>query len=158
MAETVRHRQQKQTRRGPSPGRQPQIVPSWQRRTMQRRRTFPGIGLIASTFGLDHEAANHCLHYLGRVDGFDEDEAESKGHNGAVVLGRLLAAERHPLEALELTHKLLDAGTSPIERLRKECRPSLGRWNVGRVLADDLTGITGQMLRSRAAERLALAS
>src|SRR4051812_14275542 len=76
---------------------------------------------------------------LGRVDGFDEDEAESKGHNGAVVLGRLLAAERHPLEALELTHKLLDAGTSPIERLRKECRPSLGRWNVGRVLADGMS-------------------
>src|SRR3954471_4672802 len=67
------------------------------------------------------------LRHLGGVDGFDEDEAESKGHHGSVVLGRLLAAQRHPLEALELTPKLLDAGTSPIERLRKECRPSLGR-------------------------------
>src|SRR4051812_46027045 len=63
---------------------------------------------------------------LGGVDGFDEDEAESKGHNGAVVLGRLLAAERNSLEALELTDKLLDAGARPIERFRKECRPVLG--------------------------------
>ena len=39
---------------------------------------------------------------LGGVDGFDEDEAESKGHNGAVVLGRLLTAQRHALEALQL--------------------------------------------------------
>ena len=60
------------------------------------------------------------------MDGFDEDEAESKGHNGAVVLGRLLAAERNSLEALELTDKLLDAGARPIERFRKECRPVLG--------------------------------
>jgi hypothetical protein len=67
---------------------------------------------------------------LGGVDGFDEDEAESKGHNGAVVSGCLLAAERHALEALELTHKLLDAGAGAIERLREEpCR----------FWADDLT-------------------
>src|SRR5215208_6610828 len=31
---------------------------------------------------------------LGGVDGFDEDEAESKCNSGAVVLGRVLAAER----------------------------------------------------------------
>ena len=55
---------------------------------------------------------------LGGVDGFDEDEAESKGHNGTVVLGRLLAAQRHALEALELAHKLLDAGTSPTPSAR----------------------------------------
>ena len=66
-------------------------------------------------------------HRLGGVDGFDEDEAKSKGHEGAVVLGRLLAAERNSLEALELTHKLLDAGAGPIERLREERRPVLGR-------------------------------
>ncbi len=65
--------------------------------------------------------------WLGGVDGFDEDEAESEGNNGAVVLGRFLATERHALEALELAHKLLDAGTSPIERLREESRPVLGR-------------------------------
>ena len=63
---------------------------------------------------------------LGGVDGFDEDEAESKGHNGAVVLGRLLAAERHALEAFELAHKLLDTGTSPVERLWEESWPVPG--------------------------------
>src|SRR4051812_21167919 len=61
---------------------------------------------------------------LGGVDGFDEDEAESKGHHGTVVLGRLLAAQRHALEALELAHELLDAGAGAIERLREE------RWSV----------------------------
>ncbi len=86
---------------------------------------------------------------LGGVDGFDKDEAESKGYNGTVVLGRLLAAQRHALEALELAHKLLDAGAGAGECLRKE------RW-PGR--ADDLNGITGQMLRSRAAERLPVLS
>jgi hypothetical protein len=38
---------------------------------------------------------------FGSVDGFYEDEAESKGNNGTVVLGRLLVAERHALEPLE---------------------------------------------------------
>jgi hypothetical protein len=63
---------------------------------------------------------------LGGVDGFDEDEAESKGHHGTVVLGRLLAAQRHALEALELAHELLDAGTSPVERSGEEPRPGPG--------------------------------
>jgi ferredoxin-nitrate reductase len=64
---------------------------------------------------------------LGGVDGFDEDEAESKGNDGAVVLGRLLAAQRHPLEALELAHELLDPSAGAIERFREEGRPVLGR-------------------------------
>src|SRR3954463_13621665 len=94
---------------------------------------------------------------LGRVDGFDEDEAESKGHHGAVVLGRLLAAERHPLEALELTHKLLDAGTSPIERLRKECRPSLGSSSPFDLSGVSATGRAGSDSVTRAgAGRLSL--
>ena len=61
------------------------------------------------------------------MDGFDEDEAEGEGNNGAVVLGRLLAAERHALEALELTNELLDAGTSSVECSWEECRLVLGR-------------------------------
>src|SRR3954471_12560990 len=64
---------------------------------------------------------------LGGVDGFDDDEAQSKCDEGSEVLVRLLAAERHPLEALELAHKLLDAGAGAIERLREERRPVLGR-------------------------------
>jgi hypothetical protein len=63
---------------------------------------------------------------LGGVDGFDEDEAESKGHHGTVVLGRLLAAQRHPLEALQLAHKLLNAGAGAIERSGEEPRPGPG--------------------------------
>ena len=50
---------------------------------------------------------------LGGVDGFDEDEAEGEGNKGAIVLGGLLAAERHALEALKLSHKLLNAGPEP---------------------------------------------
>ena len=90
---------------------------------------------------------------LGRVDGFDDDEAQSECDEGSEVLVGFLATERNALEALELADELLDAGAGAIERLREESRPGLGR-----VLADDLNGITGQMLRSRAAERLALAS
>ena len=45
---------------------------------------------------------------LGGVEGFDEDEAEGEGDKGAVVLGGFLAAERHTLEAFELTNELLD--------------------------------------------------
>src|SRR3954454_5745547 len=64
---------------------------------------------------------------LGRVDGFDDDDAKSKCDEGSEVLVRFLAAERNSLEALELTHKLLDAGAGAIERLREERRPVLGR-------------------------------
>ena len=63
---------------------------------------------------------------LAPVDGFGEDEAESQGDNGAVVLGGLLAAERHTFEALELAHKLFNAGAGPIERFREERRPVSG--------------------------------
>jgi hypothetical protein len=61
------------------------------------------------------------------VDGFDEDEAKSKGDERSVVLDRFLATERDTLEALELAHKLLNAGSSLVERLREESRPVLGR-------------------------------
>jgi len=37
---------------------------------------------------------------LGRVDGFDEDEAQSKCDEGSEVLVRFLATERNALEAL----------------------------------------------------------
>ena len=52
---------------------------------------------------------------LGGVDGFDDDEAKSECDEGSEVLARFLAAERQALEALQLTHKLLDTGASPIE-------------------------------------------
>src|SRR3954453_20610505 len=61
---------------------------------------------------------------LGRVDGFDDDEAKSECDEGPEVLVRFLAAERNALEALELADELLDAGAGAIERLREE------RWSV----------------------------
>ena len=64
---------------------------------------------------------------LGRVDGFDDDEAKSECDEGSEVLDRFLAAERNPLEALELADELFDAGAGAIERLWEESRPVLGR-------------------------------
>ena len=63
---------------------------------------------------------------LGGVDGFGEDEAESKGNDGAVGLGRLLAAQRHALEALQLADKLLNAGAGAIEHSGEEPWPGPG--------------------------------
>jgi hypothetical protein len=73
---------------------------------------------------------------LGRVDGFDEDEAECEGDEGGEVLVRLLAAEGDALEALELTDQLLDARPRPVERFREEGRPRLGRGFVRDHRAD----------------------
>jgi hypothetical protein len=61
------------------------------------------------------------------VDGFDDDEAKSECDEGSEVPVRFLAAERNALEALELAHKLLDTGASPVKRFREESRPVLGR-------------------------------
>ena len=63
---------------------------------------------------------------LGRVDGFDDDEAKSECDEGCKVLARFLAAERNALEALELAHKLLDTGAGAIERFWEERRPVSG--------------------------------
>jgi hypothetical protein len=79
------------------------------------------------------------------MDGFDEDEAKCKGDDRGKVSCRLLAAERDALEAFELANCLLDAGAGPVERLREERGP---------VPLIRLVGITGAMLRSRAAVRL----
>ncbi len=61
---------------------------------------------------------------LGRVDGFDEDEAQSKRDERAVVLVRLLAAQSNALEALEFAHRLLNPSPPAVERLGEE------RWLV----------------------------
>src|SRR3954465_4947881 len=64
---------------------------------------------------------------LGRVDGFENDKAECECDERPEVPVGLLAAERDALETLELSHELLDAGARPVERLREEGRPLLGR-------------------------------
>ena len=73
---------------------------------------------------------------LGRVDGFDEDEAECEGDDRAVVLCGLLTSERNPLEALQLAHGLLNAGATSVEQLREESRPVLGGALIGNGRAD----------------------
>src|SRR3954467_10231026 len=64
---------------------------------------------------------------LGRVDGFEDDEAKSECDEGCKVLVRFLATECNALEALELADQLLDAGAGAIECLREERWPVLGR-------------------------------
>src|SRR3954467_9978328 len=64
---------------------------------------------------------------LGRVDGFDDDEAQSECDEGSEVLVRFLAAERNAFKALALADEGFDAGAGAIERLREERRPVLGR-------------------------------
>src|SRR4051794_7759193 len=75
-----------------------------------RQRRSPGIG---SSLLLEAP-----IRTLGRVDGFDDDEAEGESHEGSEVLVGFLTTERDALEALELADQLLDAGA--VERLRKE--------------------------------------
>ena len=65
---------------------------------------------------------NLALAVLGRVDGFNQDEAECKGYEGSVVLRGLLASERDAFEALEFADGLLDACPRLVEYFRKECR------------------------------------
>jgi hypothetical protein len=57
---------------------------------------------------------------LGRVDGFDQDEAESKRDERAVILRRLLASKCDTLEAFELANRLFDACPCLVECFRKE--------------------------------------
>ena len=60
------------------------------------------------------------LCHLGRVDGFDQDEAESKRDERAVILRGLLASKCDALESFELPDRLLDTGAPLVEHLRKE--------------------------------------
>src|SRR5690606_38356817 len=71
---------------------------------------------------------------LGRVDGFDQDEAARKGDEGRVVFAGLLAAERDALEALQLADGLLDPSAAAVERSGEEARPACGAgavWDDG---------------------------
>src|SRR3954453_7824166 len=65
-----------------------------------------------------------CVRGLGRVDGFDDDEAKRECDEGSEVPVRFLATERNALGALELAGEVFDAGAGAIERLREE------RWSV----------------------------
>jgi len=63
---------------------------------------------------------------LGRVDGFDDDEAQSECDEGSEVPVRFLATERNALEALELADHVLDAGAALVEGAGEEGRTMPG--------------------------------
>ena len=64
--------------------------------------------------------------FLGCVDGFDQDEAESKRDERAVILRRLLASKCDTLEAFELADSLFNACPCLVECFRKEGGHILG--------------------------------
>ena len=74
--------------------------------------TLHRIGVVLALLAL----AMYCSD-LGRVDGFNQDEAECKGYEGSVVLRGLLASECDAFEALEFADGLLDACPRPGSRL-----------------------------------------
>jgi len=74
--------------------------------------------------------------WLGRVDGFDQDERASEGNEGSEVLRGLLAAQGDAFEALELAVALLDAGASGVEDFGKEGGLVFGVLAVGDDGAD----------------------
>ena len=57
---------------------------------------------------------------LGRVDGFEQDEAESERDERAVILRRLFAPKGDTLEALELADRLFNACSRLVECFREE--------------------------------------
>ena len=63
---------------------------------------------------------DYLVTVLGRVDGFDQDEAESKRDERAVILCRLLASKCDTFEAFELANRLFDACPCLVECFRKE--------------------------------------
>ena len=62
---------------------------------------------------------------LGRVDGFDQDEAASKCDEGCEILLGLLAAERDALEAFEFAHGDFDARSGFVEDVWEVLGPLL---------------------------------
>jgi hypothetical protein len=55
------------------------------------------------------------------VDGFDQDDAESKRDERAVILRRLLASKCDALESFELPDCLLDTGAPLVENRGQWC-------------------------------------
>ena len=70
------------------------------------------------------------------MDGFDQDDGASECDERGVVFGGLLASQGDALEALELAHGLLDAGTALVEDLWKEAGRIAGRASMRDHRAD----------------------
>jgi hypothetical protein len=58
------------------------------------------------------ESFQGYIKMLGRVDGFDQDQAACKRHERCVILCGLLASHGDALEALQLAESLLDASAA----------------------------------------------
>ena len=82
------------------------------------------IGLVSAPSDVPPNAPSWQL--LGCVDGFDQDEAESKRDERAVILRRLLASKCDTLEAFELADSLFNACPCLVECFRKEGGHILG--------------------------------
>ena len=76
--------------------------------------------------------------FEGRVDGFDQDEAESERDERAVILRRLLASKCDTLEAFELADRLFDARPCLVECFRKEGGHILGAQQKAAELIQDV--------------------
>ena len=63
---------------------------------------------------------------FGHVDGFDQDEAESKRNERTVIPRCLLAAQCDALESFELADCLFDTSAAFVENFRKEGRNVFG--------------------------------
>ena len=83
-------------------------------------------GLDADACRSDCPVVTSIVWMLGRVDGFDQDEAESKRDERAVILRRLLASKCDTLEAFELADRLFNACPCLVECFRKEGGHILG--------------------------------
>ena len=79
-------------------------------------------------------AVRYCLS-LGRVDGFDQDEAEGERDEGTVIARSLLATKGDALEALEFADGLLDARPRFVEDFREES----GSVGCSRAMRNDRT-------------------
>jgi hypothetical protein len=92
----------------------------------EREKKIVAVSFMHQYLDLIRAVKMHFPSKLGHVDGFDEDEAQSKSDEGAVVLVGLLAAQSNALESLELAHGLLDTSPPAVERLGKELRLLFG--------------------------------
>ena len=72
---------------------------------------------------------------LGRVDGFDQDDAEGERDEGTVIARSLLATKGDALEALEFADGLLDARPRFVEDFREES----GSVGCSRAMRNDRT-------------------
>ena len=81
---------------------------------------MPGTAIIQAAKVRERSRRFMVLAFLGRVDGFDQDEGTGEIDEGSEVLRGLLAAQSDAFEALEFADALLDPGSPLVEGAGKE--------------------------------------